>query len=104
MPEKGTQQRPTRLVIGPCINEIDRIVIIDVQYQFEVNRCRNAEIHFQGSSANNDGQTDGGDNRIIDFNIKTRTPIQKFHAHGKFQGSSANSVGGDSGRDGPTAE
>ncbi|KAH3802581.1 hypothetical protein DPMN_156259 [Dreissena polymorpha] len=38
-------QRPTRLIIGPCIHvvEIDRIVIRYVQYQFEVNRCRNEE-------------------------------------------------------------
>ncbi|KAH3837817.1 hypothetical protein DPMN_111218 [Dreissena polymorpha] len=32
------------LVMGPCIAEIDRIVIREVQYQFEVNRCRNKEI------------------------------------------------------------
>ncbi|KAH3722065.1 hypothetical protein DPMN_065015 [Dreissena polymorpha] len=32
------------LVMGPYIVEIDRIVIRDVQYQFEVNRCRNEEI------------------------------------------------------------
>ncbi|KAH3754523.1 hypothetical protein DPMN_189198 [Dreissena polymorpha] len=38
---------------------IDRIVIREVQYQFEVNRCRNEEVYFQGSSANNDGRTDG---------------------------------------------
>ncbi|KAH3753246.1 hypothetical protein DPMN_187880 [Dreissena polymorpha] len=41
------RQRPTRapgLVIGPCIVEIDRIVIREVQYQFEVNHCRNEEI------------------------------------------------------------
>ncbi|KAH3692761.1 hypothetical protein DPMN_194513 [Dreissena polymorpha] len=63
------RQRPTRLVMGPCIYqlevnwcrneevigalglvmepcivEIDRIVIREVQYQFEVNRCRNEEI------------------------------------------------------------
>ncbi|KAH3797573.1 hypothetical protein DPMN_151156 [Dreissena polymorpha] len=38
------RQRPTRLVMGPCIAEIDRIVIREVQYQFEVNRCRNEEI------------------------------------------------------------
>ncbi|KAH3872977.1 hypothetical protein DPMN_036201 [Dreissena polymorpha] len=36
-------QRPTRLIMGPCIVEIDRIVIRYVQYQFEVNRCRNEE-------------------------------------------------------------
>ncbi|KAH3812364.1 hypothetical protein DPMN_140794 [Dreissena polymorpha] len=46
---------------------IDRIVISDVQYQFEVNRCRNVEVNFQGSSAyrRTDGRTDGGDNHII---------------------------------------
>ncbi|KAH3802826.1 hypothetical protein DPMN_156516 [Dreissena polymorpha] len=46
--------------MGPCIVEIDRIVIREVQYQFEDNRCRNEEIIFQGSSANRrtDGQTD----------------------------------------------
>ncbi|KAH3786981.1 hypothetical protein DPMN_165100 [Dreissena polymorpha] len=51
------------LVIGPCIVEIERIVIREAQYQFEVNRCRNEE--FQGSSAysvggdsGQDGQTD----------------------------------------------
>ncbi|KAH3851948.1 hypothetical protein DPMN_094435 [Dreissena polymorpha] len=38
------RQRPTRLVMGPCIVEIDRFVIREVQYQFEVNRCRNEEI------------------------------------------------------------
>ncbi|KAH3739601.1 hypothetical protein DPMN_046255 [Dreissena polymorpha] len=37
-------QRPTRLVMGPCIVEIDHIVIREVQYQFEVNQCRNEEI------------------------------------------------------------
>ncbi|KAH3859896.1 hypothetical protein DPMN_102717 [Dreissena polymorpha] len=29
------------LVMGPYIVEIYRIVIRDIQYQFEVNRCRN---------------------------------------------------------------
>ncbi|KAH3812198.1 hypothetical protein DPMN_140622 [Dreissena polymorpha] len=32
------------LVMGSCIVEIDRIVIREVQYQLEVNRCRNEEI------------------------------------------------------------
>ncbi|KAH3848540.1 hypothetical protein DPMN_090907 [Dreissena polymorpha] len=32
------------LVIGPCIVMIDRIVIREVQYQLEVNRCRNDEV------------------------------------------------------------
>ncbi|KAH3854302.1 hypothetical protein DPMN_096839 [Dreissena polymorpha] len=30
--------------MGPCIVEIDFIVIREVQYQFEVNQCRNKEI------------------------------------------------------------
>ncbi|KAH3885367.1 hypothetical protein DPMN_009360 [Dreissena polymorpha] len=30
------RQRPTRFVMGPCIVEIDRIVIREVQYQLEV--------------------------------------------------------------------
>ncbi|KAH3884938.1 hypothetical protein DPMN_008924 [Dreissena polymorpha] len=38
------RQRPTRLVMRPCIVEFDRIVIREVQYQLEVNRCRNEEI------------------------------------------------------------
>ncbi|KAH3733819.1 hypothetical protein DPMN_040254 [Dreissena polymorpha] len=38
------RQRPTRLVMGPCIVEIDCIVIREVQYQLEVNWCRNEEI------------------------------------------------------------
>ncbi|KAH3897874.1 hypothetical protein DPMN_022070 [Dreissena polymorpha] len=42
-------QRPTRLlVIGPCIVEIGRIVIREVQYQLEVNQCRNEEILWAG--------------------------------------------------------
>ncbi|KAH3806094.1 hypothetical protein DPMN_134408 [Dreissena polymorpha] len=43
------RQRPTRLVMGPCIVEIDSIVIRDVQYQFEVNRCRNEEVIVKGN-------------------------------------------------------
>ncbi|KAH3813457.1 hypothetical protein DPMN_141916 [Dreissena polymorpha] len=38
------RQRPTRLVMGPCIVENDRIVIREVQYQEEVNRCTHEEI------------------------------------------------------------
>ncbi|KAH3710619.1 hypothetical protein DPMN_070108 [Dreissena polymorpha] len=38
------RQRPTRLVMGPCIVQIDRIVIRENQYQLEVNRCRHEEI------------------------------------------------------------
>ncbi|KAH3886132.1 hypothetical protein DPMN_010133 [Dreissena polymorpha] len=43
------RQRPTRLVMGPCIIEIDRIVIIEVQYQLEVNQCRKEEIIVKGN-------------------------------------------------------
>ncbi|KAH3853655.1 hypothetical protein DPMN_096187 [Dreissena polymorpha] len=46
-------QRPTRgapgLIMGPCIVEIDRIVIRYVQYQFEVSRCRNEEFIVKGN-------------------------------------------------------
>ncbi|KAH3715553.1 hypothetical protein DPMN_058264 [Dreissena polymorpha] len=38
------RQRPTRLVMGPCIAEIDRIVITEVHHQLEVNWCRNEEV------------------------------------------------------------
>ncbi|KAH3883720.1 hypothetical protein DPMN_007686 [Dreissena polymorpha] len=38
------RQRPTRLVMGPCIAEIDRIVIREVHHQLEVNWCRNEEV------------------------------------------------------------
>ncbi|KAH3785566.1 hypothetical protein DPMN_163657 [Dreissena polymorpha] len=65
------------LLMGPCIDEIDCIVIRDVQYQFEVIRCRNEEVNFPGSSANStDGRTNGG-----------------------FQGSNINSVGEENGWD-----
>ncbi|KAH3694858.1 hypothetical protein DPMN_082299 [Dreissena polymorpha] len=37
------------LVMGPCIVEIDCIVIREVQYQLEVNRCINEEITVKGN-------------------------------------------------------
>ncbi|KAH3768821.1 hypothetical protein DPMN_170037 [Dreissena polymorpha] len=47
------RQRPTRgapgLVMGPCIVEIDRIVIREVQYQLKVNQCRNEEVIVKGN-------------------------------------------------------
>ncbi|KAH3733315.1 hypothetical protein DPMN_039741 [Dreissena polymorpha] len=43
------RQRLTRLVMGPCIVEIDRIVIRKVQYQLEVNQCRNEEVIVKGN-------------------------------------------------------
>ncbi|KAH3826673.1 hypothetical protein DPMN_128582 [Dreissena polymorpha] len=44
-----TRQRPTRLIMGPCIVEIDGIVIRYVQYQFEESRCRNEEFIVKGN-------------------------------------------------------
>ncbi|KAH3875246.1 hypothetical protein DPMN_038509 [Dreissena polymorpha] len=37
------------LVMEPCIVEINRIAIRDVQYQFEMNRCRNKEVIVKGN-------------------------------------------------------
>ncbi|KAH3707884.1 hypothetical protein DPMN_067303 [Dreissena polymorpha] len=37
------------LIMGPCIIEIDRIVIRYVQYKFEVSRCRNEEFMVKGN-------------------------------------------------------
>ncbi|KAH3754036.1 hypothetical protein DPMN_188694 [Dreissena polymorpha] len=55
------------LVMGPCIVEIDRIVIRDIQYQLEVNRCRNEEFNFQGSSAYSVGGDRGQDGRTAEI-------------------------------------
>ncbi|KAH3778615.1 hypothetical protein DPMN_180084 [Dreissena polymorpha] len=64
-------RRAPGLLFGPCIVDIDRIFVRDVQYQFEVNRCRNEGVNFQGSSANSaggycgqDGRADGGQTTI----------------------------------------
>ncbi|KAH3769944.1 hypothetical protein DPMN_171223 [Dreissena polymorpha] len=68
------RQRPTRLVMGPCILEID--------LSMEVNRCRNEEVNFQGSSAysvggdsGQDGQTDRQTNRQTDRRTAEITTI-----------------------------
>ncbi|KAH3711650.1 hypothetical protein DPMN_071321 [Dreissena polymorpha] len=44
-----TDRRTDGLVMGPRIAEIDRIVIREVQYQLEVNWCRNEEIIVKGN-------------------------------------------------------
>ncbi|KAH3716575.1 hypothetical protein DPMN_059299 [Dreissena polymorpha] len=44
-----TQGRPRVGNRGPCIVEINRIVIRKVQYQLEVNWCRNEEIIVKGN-------------------------------------------------------
>ncbi|KAH3790567.1 hypothetical protein DPMN_168771 [Dreissena polymorpha] len=67
---KKARQRPTRIptppvrprgapgsAMEPCIIEIDRIVIRDVELQFEVNRCRNEEVKFQDCNSGQDGRT-----------------------------------------------
>ncbi|KAH3784811.1 hypothetical protein DPMN_162882 [Dreissena polymorpha] len=62
------------LVMGPCIVEIDRIFIRDDQNQYEVKRCRNEEVNFQGSSANSVGEESGQDGRTErgdQYNIST---------------------------------
>ncbi|KAH3717111.1 hypothetical protein DPMN_059889 [Dreissena polymorpha] len=61
------------LVMGPCIVEIDRIVIRDVQYTFEVIQCTNEEVNFQGSSANSVGGEGGQDGRT-DRRTSTQYP------------------------------
>ncbi|KAH3768998.1 hypothetical protein DPMN_170243 [Dreissena polymorpha] len=89
------RQRPTRLVMGPCIVEIDCIVIKEVQYQFEVNLCRNEEIIVKG----NFGWAWpmwAGCPRI------DRIVIRAAQYQYEFQGSSANSIGGAGGQDGRT--
>ncbi|KAH3693216.1 hypothetical protein DPMN_192618 [Dreissena polymorpha] len=55
---------PRGMVMGPCIVEINCIVIREFQYQLEVNRCRNEEVNFQGSSANSVGGDSGQDGRM----------------------------------------
>ncbi|KAH3811316.1 hypothetical protein DPMN_139726 [Dreissena polymorpha] len=78
------------LVMGPCIVEIDLIVIRDVKYQFEVNRFRNKDV-----------------NEIID-RVVIRDWAWSMWAgrprvgNGTMHSSSANSVGGDSDKDGRT--
>ncbi|KAH3707700.1 hypothetical protein DPMN_067111 [Dreissena polymorpha] len=89
------RQRPTRLVMGPCIIEIDHIVIIEVRYLLEVNRCRKEEIIVK----HNFGwvwSMWAGRPRIDSI------VIREVQYQFEFQGSSANSVGGDSGQDGRT--
>ncbi|KAH3813216.1 hypothetical protein DPMN_141668 [Dreissena polymorpha] len=74
--------------MGPCIVEIDRIVIREVQYQFEVNQCKNEVIIWSMWA---------GHPRIDRIVIR-----QVQNEEVNFYGSSAYSVGGDSGQDGRT--
>ncbi|KAH3784590.1 hypothetical protein DPMN_162550 [Dreissena polymorpha] len=74
---------------------IDRIGIRDVQYQFEVNRCRNEEVNLWGLGW-------GRARNFHSFLYKENCPASNLTFDPGFQGSSANSVGGDSGQDGRT--
>ncbi|KAH3846283.1 hypothetical protein DPMN_088582 [Dreissena polymorpha] len=95
------QQRPTWLVMGPNIVEIDRIVIRDVQYKFEVIRCRNEEVNTQ--LLTKFAFFESGRRKISD-----RAPPQppSLLTQGSdqnsvtFQGFSANCVGGAGNQDG----
>ncbi|KAH3896916.1 hypothetical protein DPMN_021100 [Dreissena polymorpha] len=117
------------LIMGPCIVEIDLIVIRYVQYQFEVNRCRNEEFIVKGnfgwawSMWARAPQIEF--DRIVIRDVQYQFEINRcrneevivkgnFGWEGRpridrivirdFQGSSAYSVGGDSGQDRLTAE
>ncbi|KAH3775453.1 hypothetical protein DPMN_176855 [Dreissena polymorpha] len=46
---REVQRGAPGLVMGPCIVEIDCIVIKEVQYQFELNQCRDEEIIVKGN-------------------------------------------------------
>ncbi|KAH3704164.1 hypothetical protein DPMN_079220 [Dreissena polymorpha] len=105
------RQRPTRLVMGPCIVEIYRIVIREVQYQLEVNRCRNEESIVKGSFGWAWPMWAGRPriDRIVIREVQYQFEDNRCRNEEIiFQGSSANSVGGDSGQDertdGRTAE
>ncbi|KAH3746710.1 hypothetical protein DPMN_181121 [Dreissena polymorpha] len=88
------RQRPNRLLIGPCIIEIDQ-----VQYQLEVSRCRKEEIIVKCNFGWvwSTRYVGGAPQVEID-----RSVIREVQYQFEFQGSSANSVGGDSGQDGRT--
>ncbi|KAH3725955.1 hypothetical protein DPMN_051810 [Dreissena polymorpha] len=110
--------RRPRVDNGPCIVDIDHIVIREVQYQLEANLCINEEVNFQGScscansvgDSSQDGRTDGGDKRqfgawglsMTNKNQRTDSTSIDLVVIRDFKGSSANSVGGDSGHDGRT--
>ncbi|KAH3705422.1 hypothetical protein DPMN_080493 [Dreissena polymorpha] len=71
------------LVMGPCIVEIDRIVIRDVQYQFEVNRCRNEEVYVKLVKISDPASPQPPLATISSYTSSTRT-LKRTHM---FQGS-----------------
>ncbi|KAH3704598.1 hypothetical protein DPMN_079657 [Dreissena polymorpha] len=99
------RQRPTWLIMGPCIVEMDRIVRKDVQYQFEVNRCRNEEFIVKGNFGWAWSVWAGRPriDRIVIRDVQYQFQVNRCrNEEVNFQGSSAYSVGGDSGQDGRT--
>ncbi|KAH3866238.1 hypothetical protein DPMN_029297 [Dreissena polymorpha] len=72
------------LVMGPCIVEIDRIVIRVVQYQFEENLCRNEEVIVKGSFGWAWSMWAGSPQVEIDHIV-----IRNVQYQSEFQGSSA---------------
>ncbi|KAH3709108.1 hypothetical protein DPMN_068569 [Dreissena polymorpha] len=95
------------LVMGPCIAEIDSIVIREVQYQFEVNRCRNGEIIVKGNFGwawpmwAGRPRVGNGAMHKVQYQFEDN---QCRNEEIIFQGSSAYSVGGESGQDGQTED
>ncbi|KAH3895469.1 hypothetical protein DPMN_019634 [Dreissena polymorpha] len=86
-------------VNGPSIVEIDRIVIREVQYQFEVNRCRNEEVISGLCGWGAPGLIDP----IVIREVQYQFEVNRCrNEEVNFQGSNAYSVGGDSGQDGLT--
>ncbi|KAH3866621.1 hypothetical protein DPMN_029719 [Dreissena polymorpha] len=114
------------LVMGPCIVEIDRIVIREVKYQLDVNRCRNEDIIVKGNFGwvwsmwagspridrikvivkGNFGwvwSMWAGRPRIYRIVIREGQYLFEVNrCRNEFQGSSADSVGEDSCQDGRT--
>ncbi|KAH3846285.1 hypothetical protein DPMN_088584 [Dreissena polymorpha] len=91
--------------MGPCIAEIDCIVIRGVQYQFEVNRCRNEEIIVKGNFGWVWPMWPGCPriDRIVIREAQYQFEVNRCrNEEVNFQGSSANSVGGAGGQDGRT--
>ncbi|KAH3738559.1 hypothetical protein DPMN_045197 [Dreissena polymorpha] len=89
----------------PFIAEIDCIVIREVQYQFEVNRCRNEEIIAKGNFGWAWPMWPGRPRVGNGAMHKAQYQFEVNRCRNKevnFQGSSANSVGGAGGQDGQT--
>ncbi|KAH3838072.1 hypothetical protein DPMN_111478 [Dreissena polymorpha] len=91
--------------MAPCIVEIDCIVIREVQYQFEVNWCRNEEIIVKGNFGWAWPMWPGRPRVGNGAMHKAQYQFEVNRCRNEevnFQGSSANSVGGAVGQDGRT--